>query len=155
MFSSVHKRSMCRLVLAIAFLAGCGGPTYSMEPVDPLPPEPAEPMHEAPRTEGTIDRAELDPVLEAGLGRFLGRVTTEPHLENGRFVGHRLTALRSDLFEGVDLRAGDTLLRVNGMPIERPEQALAAWNALRVASELTIDYLREGERRQLRFAIED
>ncbi|MCZ7677262.1 MAG: hypothetical protein M5U28_00130 [Sandaracinaceae bacterium] len=39
------------------------------------------------------------------------------------------------------------------MPIERPEEALAAWNALRVASELTIDLLRDGARRQLRFAI--
>lgn len=144
-------RSVVTLILACA-LVGCGGvsqrATTQVE-VEPDPP-PRPPAHE-----GTIARAELDAVLELGVGRFLQRVSTEPHLEGGRFVGHRVIELRSELFEGVDLRPGDTLLQVNGMPIERPEQALAVWNALRVASELTIDVLRDGERRQLRFAIED
>jgi type II secretory pathway component PulC len=119
----------------------------------PQASEAPEPPPRAPVSEGTIARAELDAVLDLGLGRFLQRVSTEPHLEEGHFVGHRLTALRTELFAGVDLRPGDTLLRINGMPIERPEEALAAWEALRVASELTIDFLRDGEHRQLRFTI--
>lgn len=112
------------------------------------PPEP-------PRREGAIDRAALDQVLAGGLGRFLQSVSTEPHLEAGRFVGFRVTSLAAPYFEGVDLREGDTLVSVNGLPIERPEQALQAWEGLRVASELTLEVLRTGERRQLRFVIED
>lgn len=115
----------------------------------------AAPAHRPLRTEGTIARVELDAVLAGGFGRFLQRVATEPHLEDGRFVGFRLTELRTQLFEGVDLLEGDTLLSINGLPIERPEEALLAWNGLRVASELTVEYLRAGERRQLRFAIAD
>ena len=139
-----------------ALLVGCGGAAVSSAPAETaeraaLDEAPLAP----PRSEGTIARAELDAVLEAGLGRFLGRVTTEAHLEGGRFVGHRLLELRSELFAGVDLQAGDTLIEVNGMPVERPEQALRAWEALRVASELTIDILRAGEPRQLRYAIEE
>lgn len=143
---------MRRLVL-FAVLAGCGSappPSATAEPVVPATIPPEAP----PATEGTIARAELDAVLDQGLGRFLQRVTTEPHLEEGRFVGHRLTELRSELFEGLDLLPGDTLVRINGMRLERPEQALEAWNALRVASELMVDLLRDGERRQLRFAIQ-
>ncbi len=140
-------------LLALATMVGCGGAPRPVTPtranVEPEPPP------RAPVVEGTIARAELDAVLDLGLGRFLQRVTTEPHLEQGRFVGHRLTELRTELFDGVDLRPGDTLVRVNGMPIERPEQALAAWDALRVASELTIDFLRDGQQHQLRFAIEE
>jgi S1-C subfamily serine protease len=136
-------------------LAGCGGAVASSAPVETVASAEEEAPVAPPRREGTIARAELDAVLEQGLGRFLGRVTTEAHLEGGRFVGHRLLELRSELFAGVDLQAGDTLVEVNGMPVERPEQALRAWEALRVASELTLDILRDGEARQLRYAIED
>lgn len=142
-----------RLALLLVLAASCGGappPSETAEVESRLAPPEAPPARE-----GVIVRAELDAVLDLGLGHFLQRVTTEPHLDGGRFVGHRLTELRSELFAGVDLRPGDTLLRVNGMPVERPEQALAAWNALRVASELTLDLLRDGEARQLRYAIEE
>jgi type II secretory pathway component PulC len=136
----------------VAFVVGCGGAAPA--PVVAPTPEPAPVAAPVvPVSQGTISRLELDAVLDQGLGRFLGRVTTEPHLEEGRFVGHRLTELRSELFGGVDLLPGDTLLRVNGASVERPEQALRVWNELHVASELTIDLLRGGERRQLRFAI--
>lgn len=144
------------LSMSALSLMACGGSIAASQSVtteaavDPgtLPP-PAPPA-----TEGTIDRAALDEVLDGGLGRFLQRVETEPHLDAGRFVGFRVTALNGPIFEGVDLAPGDTLTSVNGMPIERPEQALGAWDALRVASELTVEYVREGEARQLRFAIE-
>ena len=141
---------------ALAFTLGCGAAApVASEPevatVDPATVAPTEP----PARQGTISRAELDPILAAGLGRFLAHLGTEPHLDDGRFVGFRVTELRSDIFAGVDLQVGDTLVSVNGAPIERPEQALEVWNGLAVASELTIEYLRDGQAEQLRFAIED
>lgn len=141
------------LVLMSLSLVGCGGARASSSA-----PEPAVAAEAPPSPlirEGTIPRAELDAVLELGVGRFLQRVTTTPHVEGGSFVGHRLVELNDPIFAGVDLQPGDTLLRVNGMPLERPEQAVAVWNALRVASELTLDLLRDGEPRQLRYAIDD
>ncbi len=146
--------SRALLVLSIA-LAACGGAPPPARTSSEVTAEADEPAPAPPAREGVIARAALDPLLDAGLGRFLQRVSTEPHLDAGRFVGFRITELRGELFAGVDLRPGDTLVRVNGMPIERPEQALAAWNALRVASELTLDVLRDGQPRQLRFAIEE
>jgi len=152
-------RALLSTVSLAVLLAGCGGspePSSRTARAEAVPPDPATvPPSAPPASEGSIDRAELDAVLAAGLGRFLQRVRTEPHLDDGRFVGFRLTELRSDVFEDVDLRPGDTLLSVNGMPIERPEEAMQVWDGLRVASELTVEYLREGERHQLRFAISD
>lgn len=150
---------MRRASFLVSFLwvIGCGGAAPGAdEPrseVIPVAEETPPPL--SPQTEGTIGRAELDEILAGGFGRFLQRVTTEPHLEDGRFVGFRLTELRTELFAGLDLQRGDTLLSINGLPIERPEEALQAWNGLRVASELTVEYLRAGEQRQLRFAIAD
>jgi type II secretory pathway component PulC len=116
--------------------------------VDPNPPVVSSP--------GTIQRAALDEVLGRGLGAFLSKVAVEPELSEGRFVGFRLTELRdTELFAAVDLLPGDTVIAVNGQPIERPEQAFEAWSALRVASELTVDLMRAGQPRQLRFPIVD
>jgi type II secretory pathway component PulC len=58
-------------------------------------------------------------------------------------------------FASLDLRPGDTVTRINGKPIERPEQAAAVWEDLRTASNLVVDYRREGEVHALRFAIVD
>ncbi len=108
-------------------------------------------------TQGTIVRSDLLAVLDVGLGRFLQGVTTEPHIEGGRFIGFRLIRLYPDdaRFTSLDLQPGDTVTRVNGIVIERAEHALQAWNSLRVASQLLIEYLHDGEARELRFEIVD
>lgn len=142
------------LVLGLLPLAACGAAAPPPERpraerrVDPNPPVVTSPS--------TIQRAALDAVLGRGLGAFLSKVAVEPDLVEGRFVGFRLTELHdAELFGSVDIQPGDTLVAVNGQPIERPEQAFQAWSSLRVASELTLDLLRAGQPRQLRFPIVD
>lgn len=149
---------MARASIALSLVLGltaCGGaPPPAPVRAQTPPPAVVAPQPEGPR--GVIQRAELDRVLEGGLGRFLQCVTTEADLRNGRFVGFRLTELRDEaLFTGVDLQPGDTIVEVNGQGIERPEHAFSVWSSLRVASELMIVVLRGEERRELRFAILD
>src|SRR5688572_13174335 len=95
-------------IVAVCVCVGCGGASaQAVEPSEPIEEEaPLEPPH----SEGAIARTELDAVLAQGVGRFLQRVETEAHLDGGRFVGHRVLALRSELFTGVDLAPGDTLV---------------------------------------------
>lgn len=156
-----------RLFLCLAVAFGCGA--TPMEPASPLEPTSAEhaPMVQAPvesppaptttGSDGTIVRRDLVAVLDGGLGRFLQGVTTEPHLQHGRFVGFRVVRLYPDdpRFASLPLQPGDTVTRINGMSIERPEQALQAWSSLRVASQLLVEYLHDGEPRKLRFDIVD
>lgn len=136
-------------------------------PIDGAAPAKGAPEEPAPqssldqpyqrRTRGVIARKELLPVLDGGLGRFLQNVETEPEFHKGAFVGFRIVSLfPGDLaFASLDLRPGDTVTRINGKPIERPEQAIAVWEELRTASDLVVDYQRGGEARALRFAIVD
>lgn len=149
---------MRALVLLLSLVA-CGGSTSNPSTANAPEPEaePARETYASPTTEGTIARGELLPILDAGFGRFLQGVVTEPHLEGDAFVGFRLTSLYPDdpRFASLDLQPGDTVVRVNASPIERPEQALAVWNGLRVASELVVEYRRGDEARELRFAIVD
>lgn len=149
-----------RALLLLPLVLGCGGASSDPEPTTPSPVEaegePA-PAYAPPVTTGTILRAELAPVLDAGLGRFLQGVVTEPRLEDGDFVGFEIVSLYPDdpRFARLDLQPGDVVTRVNGQSIERPEHALSVWTSLRVASQLLVEYRHEGEPRELRFEIVD
>jgi len=48
---------------------------------------------------------------------------------------------------------GDVVTAVNGFSIERPEQALSVFDSLQVASELRVAYERDGQPREIVYAI--
>jgi hypothetical protein len=102
---------------------------------------------------GTIPRPVVAAVLDAGIGRFLQQIRTEPHLEQGRFVGWRLLTVIPP--EGGCLRPGDTIVRVNGQSIERPEQFKNVWDSMATSSELVLDVVRGEQRGRVRFEIVD
>jgi type II secretory pathway component PulC len=106
---------------------------------------------------GAIPRSLLRAELSRGIGPFLRQVRTEPAFARGRFVGWRVL----DLFAGrqdvhvLVLRAGDTVVRVNGHSVEHPEQFKAIWDGAGDASELVLDIQRDGHASKLRYAISD
>ena len=108
-------------------------------------------------TPGAIPRAELAKVLDASPGYFLQHVVTEPQMANGRFVGWRLVSFfpGDSRFAGVDLQAGDVVTRINGKPIEEPDQFMNVWTELRSSKELVVDVERDGAPRTLRWIIAD
>jgi type II secretory pathway component PulC len=108
-------------------------------------------------TPGAIRRAELAKVLDASPGIFLQHVQTEPRFAKGHFHGWRLVSFfpGDTRFAGVDLQAGDVVTRVNGKPIEEPDQFMAVWTELRGARELVVDVERGGAARTLRWTIAD
>jgi hypothetical protein len=120
-------------------------------------PQP-ESSIELPRvTSGVIARADLLPVLDAGLGSYLQNVETKPEFHQGVFSGFRIVSLfpGEPAYASLDLRPGDTVTRINGRSIERPEQAVAVWEDLRSASNLVVHYERGGEEHALHFRIVD
>lgn len=103
---------------------------------------------------GVLARADVERVVDAGLGRFLAHVSIEPRLSAGRFAGWSIVALEPpELWRGVDLRPGDVVTQINGMPIEREMEAYDAFQAVRQAPALEVSYLRGTEPRRLRFDI--
>lgn len=103
---------------------------------------------------GSVARADVEQVVDAGVGRFLSRVEVEASLSGGKFVGWSIVALQPpDSWRGVDLMPGDVVTRVNGMRIEREMDAYEAFQAVRQAPSLEVSYLRQGQPRTLRYAI--
>ena len=151
--------------LLLLALAGCGARETEAEypatevivddgeaEAEAMNDEPARPAPPA----GSLWRDEVQATVEAGLGWFLQRVDVEPSLEAGRFRGFRVVQLKPpDYWQGVDLRPGDVVVSVNGMPIERETQAYEAFQALKKANELRVRYLRGGRERDLVYRIVD
>lgn len=106
---------------------------------------------------GEIHRGALVAVLAGGVGQFLRRLRAEPKLEKGRFMGWRVVSFAqgdATLRSGV-LQPGDTVLRVNGQSIERPEQFKDVWDSMATASDLVLQVQRAGKNSELRYHIID
>jgi len=143
--------------LLVALVTSCGGGSA---------PPPAEPSQAraatsaevvpAPRP-GRLWRRDVTATLSRGLGDFLTRLEVEPVAPGGKFRGWRIAKFRPNdpLWVGVDLAPGDVVTAVNARKIERPEQALAAFQSLAVASELRVTYERDGARREIVYPIDD
>jgi type II secretory pathway component PulC len=151
-------RTWWPLLGAIALeLYGCGG--ASSPPTAPshaLASPAAESVSGAP--ERTLSSSAVRNAVAQGLGAFLQHVELDdkPVFVEGRFRGFRIKVLRDAAFwSGVDLKPGDVVTSVNGLPIERPEQALRAFESLQSSSELRVSYERAGEPRELLYPIVD
>lgn len=121
------------------------------------PPEAARAAPSTARARPAVTafrRADVEHVIDAGLGRFLTHVTLEPRLSAGRFAGWSIVAIDPpDAWSGVDLRPGDVVTKINGMAIEREMEAFDAFQAVRQAPALEISYLRQDQPRRLRIEI--
>lgn len=102
----------------------------------------------------SVRRSKVRATVARGLGAFLGDVTLDerPVFLAGKFRGFRIVELRGPL-KASSLLPGDVVTRINGMPIERPEQALEVFRSLEVASEIRVEFDRNGEPKNARFSI--
>jgi hypothetical protein len=121
----------------------------------PAVARPIAPPGKGLRT-GTISRARLLAVLDAGAGSFLRQLELAPRLTGQRFVGWELVQLidHTSPLVDVDILPGDVLLAINGKPISRPDQLQTVWDSLRTANEVTAQVWRGEAQLTLAFAIE-
>ncbi len=157
-------RILREATLALAFGTGACAAGATARPLvrtAPTPPATRSVAATAPDAPSAvepgavIDRAALLRVLDAGVARFLGGVEIQPVLEGRRFVGFRIVSFYplDASVAGGEISAGDVVVAVNDLPIERPEHAFRVWQVLRVASELKIRVLRGTALREVRYAI--
>jgi len=146
------------LSLALALCACGGSSTAGTGPAPATQAKAAQPAPTPPLGPNALPRSAVHAAVTDGLGVFLQRVDIDDHpvMTGGKFHGFRIAALHDPSFwGGVDLKPGDVVTAVNGFPIERPEQAQTALESLDVASELKVAYERDGQPRELVYAIVD
>jgi S1-C subfamily serine protease len=105
---------------------------------------------------GTIARARLVAVLDAGPATFLRQLEVAPQLSGDRFIGWQLVQLldHTGPLHDLDLVPGDVLMAINGKPLSRPEQLQTVWDSLRTANQVTAQMSRGAMALELRFAID-
>ncbi|MBI2395888.1 MAG: hypothetical protein HYV09_40365 [Deltaproteobacteria bacterium] len=141
------------LGLFVSFVAACGATPAPPPPVAPKAEPAPAPVAAEPAPKDAVRRSVVDAAIKSGLGKFLANLDVEAQLEKGKFVGWKIVELRGAMWEGVDLRPGDVVTRVNGFKIERDHEANAAFKSLAVASEIRVTVLRDGHASEIRFAI--
>jgi len=139
--------------LPLALMA-CGGAAASSDPpatgsktesrAEPSDPFPAGPI----KAPDKLERSALATILPTGLPWLLRRVWPEEVFREGKFAGWRVVAIPEE-WTGLDIKPDDIVTRVNGKPVETPEQMWDAWTSLATAPELRISYERGGESREL------
>jgi type II secretory pathway component PulC len=150
--------SFATVVLALGALGGCGGTAASVEPAFAKGSVDKSAATPPPIGDHTLARSAVHAAVVDGLGAFLQRVDIDdqPVMTGGKFHGFRIAGLRDASFwAGVDLKPGDVVTAVNGMPIERPEQAQTALESLEAAKELRVAFDRDGQPHELVYAIVD
>ncbi len=95
----------------------------------------------------SIERTTLQDTVARGPSWFIRQVRVRPVVVRDVFYGFELLDMFWDLpddqvIEGIE--AGDIVQLVNGMPIERPDQFMAAWAALNTSDHLSIRVIRGG-----------
>lgn len=147
---------MQRVFLGLGLvLAACGGGSSELRPAARTAEAPApKPAPPPSRPSGELARAEVVKFVDAGFWKFLQQVEVEPNLDDGRFRGWIIVALRPPAFwEGVDLAPGDVVTSVNDKPIERETEAFDAFQALKTAPALHVSYVRKGAERRISYQI--
>ncbi len=107
--------------------------------------------------DGRIKRSALLAVLDAGPAVFLHDLdVTALHTEQ-QFNGWQISQITNpnSPVALADVVRDDIVLAVNHMPLGRPDQLMAAWQALRTASELVVDLDRNGQQYMLQFIIDN
>ncbi len=105
---------------------------------------------------GTIERAKLVAVLDAGPPTFLRQLEVTAKMNGERFVGWQLVQLvdRTGPLIDVDIVPGDVLLAINNQPLSRPDQLQTVWDSLRTANTVTAQMWRGDAKFDLQFTIE-
>ena len=140
----------------LALLTGCAAAT----PAAPAalhtpPPSVAVARVEAPRPPpGALFREDVNALVDRGFPAFLERVDVEPRLVEGQFRGWSIVRLSpSPFWNGVDLKPGDIVLRINDLPIERETEAFDAFESLKQSDALRVAFQRDGQSHLLEYKI--
>jgi hypothetical protein len=155
---SSRRSSFVAIACCLALAACSGAQDDSASTPRPQPLGSTEEPSAGPDYESMADglpASVLHNVLGRSAGDFLRLVEIEAETRNGAFVGWRVITLSENKPSWLDVIPGDVVTSINGMPVERPEDAQRIWETLRIASEVRIDLRRGEQERSFRIPVVD
>lgn len=147
----LRPRSRHILACVFAIVLGVACQRAAPPPRAPSPPSTApSATATAAAPAGHLLRAEVDQVLvQQGPPWVLRRIISEEVLrKDGKFTGWRMVGLPEE-WSGIDLKPGDIVTRINGLPLETPDEAWEAWKSVARSPAIEVSLFRDGARREL------
>lgn len=78
-----------------------------------------------------------------------------PYFKDGKPMGFKLFAIRpNSLYSKLGIKNGDVILKINGIELTSPDRALQIYQGLKGAQKMTVDILRRGQPKTLKYEIE-
>lgn len=136
-----------------------------LRPAPPRPPEPAPPPAQAQESPGddTVRQVGEDKwllaseeveQLRSNMASLMTQIRVVPNFTDGQPDGFKVFAIRpGSLFARIGLQNGDVIKRVNGLEIQGPEQAFAAYQQLSSDTNIKLDIVRRAENKTLTYEI--
>jgi general secretion pathway protein C len=93
--------------------------------------------------------------LRDNMGAMMTQVRVVPNVgEGGQVDGFKVFAIRpGSLFAKIGLQNGDVVKRINGIEVQGPEQAMAAYAQLRDETNINIELVRQNQNKTLTYEI--
>lgn len=103
--------------------------------------------------EWIIDQRALNKVLN-NMDKVLTDARLLPYSDGGKVLGFRISEIKPDgIFNLIGLQNSDVLLKVNNFDIDSPEKGVKLLSGLKGESSLSLEILRNGQHKILRYDI--
>ena len=104
-----------------------------------------------------VTRAQVEQFMDNGPAYVFTVVTVDPARNgSGAFIGYQIvevtSAARSVMMP--QIRVGDVVTHLNGVKLEKPDDLIEAWKALKQIDVAVVDFTRQGESMQATWSIE-
>lgn len=99
----------------------------------------------------TVNRKDIQSSLK-DINKLMSEVRIRPHFKDGQSDGLSVSRIKGgSIFSKLGLRNGDIVQKINGEPINSPDEVLALYEKLKSGSRVSLEVTRKGEPKTMNY----
>jgi len=99
----------------------------------------------------TVNRKDIQSSLK-DINKLMSEVRIRPHFKDGQSDGLSVSRIKGgSVFSKLGLRNGDIVQKINGEPINSPDEVLALYEKLKSGSRVSLEVTRKGEPKTMNY----
>ncbi len=99
----------------------------------------------------TVNRKDIQSSLK-DINKLMSQVRIRPHFKDGQSDGLSVSRIKGgSIFSKLGLRNGDIVQKINGEPINSPDEVLALYEKLKSGSRVSLEVTRKGEPKTMNY----
>ncbi|TET92048.1 MAG: PDZ domain-containing protein [Desulfobacteraceae bacterium] len=99
----------------------------------------------------TVSRKDIQSSLK-DINKLMSQVRIRPHFKDGKSDGLSISRIKGgSIFSKLGLRNGDIVQKINGEPINSPDEVLVLYEKLKSGSRVSLEVTRKGEPKTMNY----